>query len=115
VGGVSEEPTREAAGEILMRPAIATVEGTLLLGAPQAFAGLRKNEDLGRSDTAAMGLVPGQTIAPMTGGALWNNEEGNVVSVRQAHALDVVTRSPRPRVRGHVLRSVQRPVHVDPH
>jgi hypothetical protein len=36
-----------------------------------------------------MGLVPGQTVAPTTGGALWNNEEGNVVSVRQAHALDV--------------------------
>jgi hypothetical protein len=36
-----------------------------------------------------MGLVPRQTVAPATGGALWNNEEGNVVSVRQAHALDV--------------------------
>lgn len=33
----------------------------------------------------------------MTGGALWKDEEGNVVSVRQAHALDVVTRSPRHR------------------
>lgn len=42
-------------------------------------------------------------------------EEGNVVSVRQAPALDVVARSPRPRVRGRVLRSVQRPVHVYPH
>lgn len=68
---------------------IATVEGTLLRGAPSTFAGWRKNVDLGRSDSAAMGLVPRQTVAPATGGALWNNEEGNVVSVRQAHALDV--------------------------
>jgi hypothetical protein len=28
-----------------------------------------------------------QTIAPTTTGVLWKNEEGNVVSVRQAHAL----------------------------
>lgn len=68
---------------------IATVEGTLLRGTPSTFAGWRNNVDLGRSDTAAMGLVPRQAIAPTTGGALWKNEEGNVVSVRQAHALDV--------------------------
>jgi hypothetical protein len=37
---------------------------------------------LGRSDSAAAGLVPMQTVAPATTGALWNNEEGNVVSVR---------------------------------
>ena len=92
------------------RPAIATVEGTLLLGTPTTFAGFRQNVDLGRSDKAAMGLVPWQAVAPTTEGVLWNNEEGNAVSVRQAHALDVVARSPRPRARGHVLRSVQRPV-----
>ena len=33
------------------------------------------------------GLVPVQSAAPMTTGVLWKNEEGNVVSVRQAHAL----------------------------
>jgi hypothetical protein len=33
------------------------------------------------------GLVPRQTTAPMTAGVLWKKEEGNVVSVRQAHAL----------------------------
>lgn len=31
-----------------------------------------------------------QAVAPATTGALWNNEEGNVVSVREAHALNVV-------------------------
>jgi hypothetical protein len=28
-------------------------------------------------------------VAPMTTGVLWNNEEGNVVGVCQAHALEV--------------------------
>jgi len=32
-------------------------------------------------------LVLRQTVAPMTAGVLWKKEEGNVVSVRQAHAL----------------------------
>jgi hypothetical protein len=31
-----------------------------------------------------------QAIAPATTGVLWKNEEGNVVSVRQAHALVAV-------------------------
>jgi len=51
--------------------------------------------------------------APMTAGVLWKNEEGNVVSMRQAHALFVVTPKKRLPERGHVLRSVQRPVHVN--
>jgi len=33
------------------------------------------------------GLVPMHSIAPATTGVLWKKEEGNVVSVRQAHAL----------------------------
>jgi len=33
------------------------------------------------------GLVPRQANAPATTGVLWKNEEGNVVGVRQAHAL----------------------------
>jgi hypothetical protein len=56
-----------------------------------------------------------QVIAPATTGVLWKNEEGNVVSVRQAHALFVVTPKKRQHARGHVLRSVQRPVHVNRH
>jgi hypothetical protein len=48
------------------------------------------------------GLVPVNAIAPTTTGVLWKNEEGNVVSVREAHALFVVTpkkRPPRSRTR----------------
>jgi hypothetical protein len=61
------------------------------------------------------GLVPMQAVAPATAGVLWKNEEGNVVSVRQAHALFKETPNKRLRERGHVLRSVQRPVHVNRH
>ena len=51
----------------------------------------------------------------MTTGVLWKNEEGNVVSVRQAHALFEETPNKRLPERGHVLHSVQRPVHVNRH
>jgi hypothetical protein len=91
---------------------VATVKGTLIHGMPVAFAGSRRNVGLGRSFASVVGLVPLQTVAPATTGVLWRNEEGNVVSVRQAHALDVKTPKKRLHKRGHVLRSVQRPVHV---
>jgi len=43
-------------------------------------------------------------------------EEGNVVSMRhKAYAPDARTRDRRMRFRGRVLRSVLRPVHVNPH
>jgi hypothetical protein len=58
------------------------------------------------------GLVPVQAVAPATAGVLWKNEEGNVVGVRQAHALVAVTPNKRLHEGGHVLHSVQRPVHV---
>jgi hypothetical protein len=61
-----------------------------------------------------LGLVPKQTVAPTTAGALWKNEEGNVVSVREAHALVAEAPKKRVHVERHVLHSVQRPVHVYP-
>jgi len=61
------------------------------------------------------GLVPRLSVAPATAGALWKNEEGNVVSVRQAHALLAEAPKRALHVGGHVLRSVQRPVHVSRH
>jgi len=68
---------------------VATVEGTLVHGRSVAFAGCRRNVGLGRSVLSVVGLVPLQTVAPATAGVLWKNEEGNVVGVRQAHALVV--------------------------
>jgi hypothetical protein len=47
-------------------------------------------------------LVSSHSVAPATTGVLWKNEEGNVVSVRQAHALfvaDAEQAPPRSRTR----------------
>jgi hypothetical protein len=98
-------------------PAVAAVEGTPTHGTPSAFAGLRNNAGLGRSESSSAGLVPTKAVAPATTGALWKNEEGNVVSVRRniTHALIMKTPNKRLRERGHVLHSVQRPVHVNRH
>ena len=96
-------------------PAVATVEGTPIFGMPQAFAGLRRNAGLGRSGAVAVGLVPLRLVAPTTTGAPWKNEEGNVVGVRRklTHALIAKTPNKRRSDRGHVLHSVQGPVHVE--
>jgi hypothetical protein len=69
-------------------PTLAAVEGILVHATSSTFAGRRSNVSLGRSDTCVLGLVPMQAVAPMTTGALWEKEEGNVVSMREAHALD---------------------------
>jgi len=76
-------------------PTLATVEGTLVHETPSTFAGRRKNMSLGRSEASVAGLVPMQAFSPTTTGALWKKEEGNVVSVREAHALDVETPNKR--------------------
>ena len=71
-------------------PASRTVEGTLIHRMPAAFAGCRGNMSLGRSVSRAQGSLPLGADAPATAGVLWTSEEGNVVGVRQAHALDTV-------------------------
>jgi len=68
--------------------ALAAVEGILVHATSSTFAGRRKNVSLGRSGVSVAGLVPMQAVAPMTAGVLWKKEEGNVVSMREAHALD---------------------------
>jgi hypothetical protein len=83
-------------------PTFATVEGILVHATSSTFAGRRKNMSLGRSEASVAGLVPMQAFSPTTTGALWKKEEGNVVSVREAHALDAVDAeqaSPRSRTR----------------
>ena len=80
-------------------PALATVEGTLVHATSSTFAGGRNNVSLGRSGTCALGLVPTHAVAPMTTGALWKKEEGNVVSMREAHALD----APMPNKHRHAF------------
>jgi hypothetical protein len=82
-------------------PTFATVEGTLVHATPSTFAGRRKNMSLGRSEASVAGLVPMQAFSPTTTGALWKKEEGNVVSVREAHALG----APMPKKHRHVSRT----------
>jgi hypothetical protein len=82
-------------------PALATVEGTLVHATSSTFAGRRNNVSLGRSEASVAGLVPMQAFSPTTTGVLWKKEEGNVVSMREAHALD----GPMPKKHRHVSRT----------
>lgn len=115
MGGVSGRPTREAGGsdpfEILL--VVATVESILVHGTAAPFAGGRKNVGLGRSVTSVRVSSLANERAGDSGCSL-GSEEGNVVGVRQAHAPPT-TPLMRMAGRGHVLRSVQRPVHADRH
>lgn len=79
--------------------ALATVEDTLVHATSSTFAGRRSNVSLGRSEASVAGLVPMQAVAPTTAGVLWKKEEGNVVSMREAHALD----GPVPKKHRHVF------------
>jgi len=77
------------------------VEGILVHATSSTFAGRRNNVSLGRSEASVAGLVPMQAVAPTTAGVLWKKEEGNVVSMREAHALDAST----PKKHRHVQRT----------
>jgi hypothetical protein len=98
-------------------PDAAAVEGTQVHGVGDFLRG--KSQERGpRSVRSTWCRVSSLHCgAPTTAGVLWKKEEGNVVSVRQAYALDsdrhgqTVTTA----ARGHVLHSVQRPVHVNRH
>ena len=81
--------------------ALAAVEGILVHATSSTFAGRRNNVSLGRSEASVAGLVPLQAVAPMTAGVLWKKEEGNVVSMREAHALD----ASMPKKHRHVQRT----------
>lgn len=71
------------------------MEGTLTFRMLSAFAGCRRNASLGRSAASAVGLVLLQLLAPATSGVLWKKEEGNVVRLRQAQALEPASQPAR--------------------
>ena len=75
------------------------MEGILVHATSSTFAGRRNNVSLGRSEVSVAGLVPMQAVAPMTAGVLWKKEEGNVVGMREAHALDASMPKKQRRVR----------------
>jgi len=90
-----------------------TVKGILVFWKAALFAGCRRNEGLGRSATL-------QRVSPRGRGRADDSgcppvaEEGNVVSIRHKAYARGTAQSLRV-VRGRVLRSVRRPVHVNPH
>jgi hypothetical protein len=91
------------------------VKGILAVWKAAPFAGGRRNEGLGRSVLrVAVPLL--HASAPMTADVRRDAEEGNAVGMR---AQSACTRRRHERSlqanRGRVLRSVLRPVHVDPH
>jgi hypothetical protein len=99
-------------------PVAAAVEGTLVCGVGGNLRGLSQEH----GPRSVRSNVRGRTLPPRAAhrrqaGVLWKNEEGNDVGVRQAYALDSGRRANNATTadRGHVLRSVQRPVHVNRH
>jgi len=86
VGGVSGEPTR-ANGH--SRVTCSSRNGGRHPGSRDAVSLRGRTEECESWPVRLvwLGLVPRQANAPATTGVLWENEEGNVVSVRQAHAL----------------------------
>lgn len=80
-------------GAILSVLADATVEGILIRRTAAPFAGGRKNVSLGRSDSVVRVSSLADDRAGDSGCSL-DAEEGNVVSVRQAHAPTAIGHEP---------------------
>jgi hypothetical protein len=76
-GRREREADAEERGAILVTFCIATVEGTSVFGMALPFAGPRRNEDLGRSDSESWVSSQGFDRADDSGCPL-DAEEGNV-------------------------------------
>jgi len=87
VGGVSGRPARARRGAILSRARCCN--GGRHPGPRDAanLRGLSEERESWSVRRRCVGLVPMQLVAPATTGVLWKKEEGNVLSMRQAHAL----------------------------
>jgi len=96
-------------------PAAATVEGTLVHGMPTAFAGCRRNAGLGRSVSSVGGSFPcrrSHRRQQVSSGRMRRGTSS--ACAKRTHSSRAAPKK-RSRARGHVLRSVQRPVHVNRH
>jgi hypothetical protein len=90
VGGVSGRPTRETKrSDPLPSPRLQRWKAPWFTGCrlPSRVVG---GVWILVGPTRSFGARPRRSVAPATTGVLWKNEEGNVGSVRQAHALFVV-------------------------
>jgi hypothetical protein len=116
VGGVSGRPTRETKrSDPLPSPRFATVEGTLVHGMPIAFAGGRWSVDLGRSVAVVWGSFPGGRSHRRQQVSSGRMRRGTSSAYARRTHSSWQTPNKRLHARGHVLRSVQRPVHVNRH
>jgi len=90
VGGVSGRPTRAAKRSDPLTHLSRNGERHPDSRDAVSLRGLTEECESWSVRLACRGLVPRQANAPATTGVLWKKEEGNVVSMRQAHALFAV-------------------------
>jgi len=96
-------------------PAAAAVEGTLVHGMPIAFAGCRRNAGLGRSVSSVRGSFPCRRSHRRQQVSSGRMRRGTPSAcAKRTHSSRSAPKK-RARARGHVLRSVRRPVHVNRH
>jgi len=109
------EGRREQSLREMIPSRVVAVKDILVFWKAAPFAGRRRNEDLGRSGKKPR-VSPEVDCRADDSGCPEDAEEGNAVGMR---AQSVCTRRRHERssqaLRGRVLRSVLRPVHVDPH
>lgn len=96
-------------------PAAATVEGTLVHGMPIAFAGCRRSVGLGRSEASVWGSFPGSRSHRRQQVSSGRMRRGTSSACARRTHSSRSRRKSATHERGHVLRSVQRPVHVNRH
>jgi hypothetical protein len=118
VGGVSERAGVKAGGSnpsaILVPSRGVTVKGILVVWKATPFAGCRRNDGLGRS-VAFRGYPPTRADAPMTADVRRSPRRGTPSACATKRMHPTQAREIVACARGRVLRSVLRPVHVDPH
>jgi hypothetical protein len=118
VGGVSGRPAREAERSDPFEPRDRGGGKHPVSRMAAPFAGFRRNEDLGRSASyVRRGLLLGERAHRRQGvlSGRRGGERRQLAELKQQRALDPKVPNKNGRRRGHVLRSVQRPVHVNRH
>jgi len=118
VGGVSGRAGAKAGGSnpsAYHHPSRGvTVKGILVFWKASPFAGRCRNEGLGRS-ADCRGFPPMAERAPMTADVRRTPRRGTPSACATKHMHPPQAREIVACDRGRVLRSVLRPVHVDPH
>jgi hypothetical protein len=118
VGGVSERAGAKAGERNLsatLNPSrVVAVKGILVFWKAAPFAGRRRNEGLGRS-ADCRGYPPATERAPMTADVRRTPRRGTPSACATKRMHPTQAREIVACARGRVLRSVLRPVHVDPH